>query len=72
MHKLNNIKEAGFLEIYKDWAQYGPGVMLVYQSPPKGDSKKHTCEYVMFREFEGFRKVVINQDLLDFYNKGNE
>lgn len=67
---LNNTKESGFLEVYKDWLDYGPGVMLVYQSPPKGSSKKHTCEYVLFSAFDSYRKVVINQDLLDLYNKG--
>jgi hypothetical protein len=69
---LSNITEKGFFEIYKNWVQYGYGSMLVYVEPPteKPLGTRNICEYVMFREENSYKKVIINQDLLDMYNKG--
>ena len=63
-----NKTENGFIELYGTWAGYGYGTMLVYVTPTKlGKSWK--CEYVVFKENDGYKKEVIDQDLLDFYNR---
>ena len=69
---LTNVKEKGFFEVYGTWAKYGYGVMLIYQEPPVGDSRRFVCEYVLFKPDDSPKKEVINQDLLDLYNKGEQ
>lgn len=67
---LNNIKEPAFFERYGYWKDYGGGTMLVYIAPPKKDSLRWTCEYVMFQPDYSYKRTVINQDLLDLYARG--
>ena len=54
--------ETYFIEITKNWIDYGYGTMLVYiQKNPS------LCEYVMFTKNN--RKNILNEDLLKQYNK---
>jgi hypothetical protein len=68
--KLTYVTEKGFLEVYKNWVGFGFGSMLIYIEPPTEKSRRAVCEYVMFKEDDSYKKVVINKDLLDLYNRG--
>ena len=68
--KLNYITEKCFFEKYGSWPEYGDGVMLVYVEPPKTDqTSQYRCEYVLFKPYHGFKHIIINEDLLNQYNK---
>ncbi|MEY2703705.1 MAG: hypothetical protein RLY43_2344 [Bacteroidota bacterium] len=59
----NNKKNVEFFEIYRDHDKFGYGTMLCCKYNNK-------LEYVMWKAVQGFRREVINQELLDLYNKG--
>lgn len=59
---MNN---SSFIEVYKNWIGYGWGWMLIYIS------SKKTVEYVLFKQENSYYKEVINDKLLELYNKGD-
>jgi hypothetical protein len=54
-----------FVEVYRNWSGFGYGVMLCYLHQGR-------CEYVMFSKPNSFIKEVLNQDLMDLYNRGTD
>lgn len=61
MRKINE-GEHYFIEKYGVWQDYGKGVMLCHMD--------HTgVHYVMFYLENHWKKIVVDQRLLDLYNK---
>lgn len=54
--------ETYFVEKYGYWQGYGYGVML-------SALKQANIQYVMFYIPNNWKKIVVNQSLLDLYNK---
>lgn len=58
-------KSGYFLESYNNWSGYGYGIMIIHIS----SSRK--VEYVLWRQERGYKKVIINEKLLEQYNSDN-
>ena len=70
---LKHLTERTFFERYGFWTGLGYGLMLVYLEPSTSNGhSRYKCEYVLFRAMKGFKKIVLNAELLELYNKENQ